>query len=194
MKRILILAIPLMLCALSQGCSSRAAEPGGDVLADAELLAFVDDNGNGSSADDPPRTVHFSDFFERNRPGTRLIMINAAAGWCGPCMHEAGELNKLAGTYGPRGVAVLTAVFQKGDASPADETFTKLWAETFSLSIPALVDSNFVTGKYFDANSLPENMFVDAVSGKILLIATGAKPGDDPLVEYRAWLDNQLQK
>src|SRR5262249_52769904 len=108
--------------------------------------------------------------------------------------HEAGKLTDLADEYGPRGVAILTAVFQKEDASAADESFTRLWAETFGLSIPTLIDSEFVTKRYFEVNTLPANMFVDAKSGEILTVATGAKPGDDPLAEYRAWLDDYLRR
>ena len=183
------------VCAAAlSGCAGSGGSAEGQVLDDASFLGFVDDDGNGKSFDDAPRTVALSDFFAKNRPGTRVIMLNAAAGWCGPCMHEAAKLTELATEYNPKGVVVVTAVFQKDDATASDEAFTKLRAETFQRSIPTLVDSSFVTKKYFDVNTLPANMFVDAETGRILTVATGAKPGDDPLAEYRAWLDDRLKQ
>jgi thiol-disulfide isomerase/thioredoxin len=177
---------------LAVGCSQSAAVEK-EKLEDAEFVAFVDVDGDGNSSDDQPRTIHLSDYYAKNRPGTKIIMLNAAAGWCGPCMHEAAKLSDFAASYQAQGVVVLTAVFQKGDASAADEAFTKLWAQTFKLSIPALVDSSFTTKRYFDVNTLPANMFVDANTTEILTVATGAKPGDDPLKEYRDLLDHYLQ-
>lgn len=186
-------ALAALVGAALTGCGGGGGAAERQVLEDASFTGFVDDNANGQSFDDAPRTVHFSEFFAQNRPGTRVIMLNAAAGWCGPCQHEAAKLTELAAEYAPRGLAVVTAVFQKDDATASDEAFTKLWAETFRLSVPTLVDSSFLTKKYFDVNTLPANMFVDAETTEIIAVATGAKPGDDPLAEYRAWLDDRLK-
>jgi thiol-disulfide isomerase/thioredoxin len=184
---VLVGAVSLLGCGSNQGAAEQT------MLEDASFLGFVDDNGDGRSFDDAPRNVHFSDFFAKNRPGTRIIMLNAAAGWCGPCMHEAAELTELSTAYSPKGLLIVTAVFQKDDATASDEAFTRLWAETFKLSVPTLVDSSFLTRKYFDVNTLPANMFIDAESTEIITVATGAKPGDDPLAEYRAWLNDRLK-
>jgi len=162
------------------------------VLEDAQVLAFVDDNGDGLSYDDEPRLIKFSDYFAANRPGTKVLMPNAAAGWCAPCMQEASKLAAFAETYVPRGVAVLTAVFQKPDATGADLEFTRSWAQTFQLPIPTIADTLFETKRYFDVNALPANLFVDSKTGEILTVATGASPGDDPLKEYRDLLDHYL--
>lgn len=192
--RLKTLVGPLVLLAIASGCGEGNEGTGMRVLEDASFLAFTDDNGNGQASDDPPRTVHFSDYFSSSHPGTRILMLNAAAGWCGPCMHEAARLSAFAEEYAPQGVTVVTAVFQNGDGDPADAAFAKLWAQTFQLAVPTLVDSAFVTGRYFDVNALPANMFVDATSGRILQVATGATPGDDPLVEFRHWLDDHLAR
>jgi thiol-disulfide isomerase/thioredoxin len=183
----------LFAALLLAGCSSNG--PSSDeTLEDASFLAFVDDNADGASFDDAPRELKFSDYFASNRSGTKLIMVNAAAGWCGPCMREAGGLSGFAAKYASRGVVVLTAVFQQDDGRAADAEFTRLWAETFQLSIPALVDSKFLTKKYFDVNTLPANMFVDANTGVILTKSTGVEPGDDPLAEYAAWIDHYVSE
>lgn len=177
----------------TSGCGAGPGETGQDTLEDMELLGFVDDDGDGRCWNEEPREVRLSDYLAENRPGTRIIMLNAAAGWCGPCMREAAALPELAATYEPRGVAVLSAVFQDQNGDPAGIEFVRTWAETFGLATPMLIDGTFQTSKYFDVNTMPANMFVDAETGQILKIATGAETGDDPLREYRDLLDHYLQ-
>jgi thiol-disulfide isomerase/thioredoxin len=169
----------------------------GDVgapIIDLELAALIDTNGNGLSHDDAVTTTRLSDHLAARRPGTRVLMVNAAAGWCEPCQREAAALPAFEAEYGPRGVAILTAVFQDPAGAPCDEAFARLWAQTFSLPIPVLIDTQFQTGAYFQASVMPANLFVDAETGEILLIATGAEPGADPLRAYRDFLDSHLAR
>jgi thiol-disulfide isomerase/thioredoxin len=161
-------------------------------LEDMQFSALVDVDGNGLSHDDPVTTIRLADQLAAARPGTKILMVNAAAGWCDPCQREAAALSALRATYEPRGVAILTAVFQDPQGEPVDETFARTWAETFSLSVPVLIDTEFQSGAYFQANTMPANMFVDAETSEILLVATGAEPGDDPLRAYRELLDSYL--
>lgn len=168
------------------GCGGDDPPPR-ETIADLEFLAFVDADTT------EPRTLRLSDYFAENRPGTRIIMINAAAGWCVPCMREAAAMPALADAYEPRGVVILTAVFQDQNGDPADAEFVRAWVDSFELSVPALIDTDFQTSAYFDVNTMPANMFVDAETREILQIATGAETGDDPLREYRELLDYYLQ-
>lgn len=172
------------------GCGGAAGEA--EVLADLEFSAFVDADGDGLSANDPTTTVHLSDFLATQRPGTKILMLNAAAGWCEPCQREAAALPAFRAAYEPRGVAIVSAVFQDQNGDPADEGFVQVWADTFQLPIPVLIDGAFQTDAYFDAQVMPANLFVDAETGEILLVATGAEQGDDPLRSYRELLDAEL--
>lgn len=186
-----LLTILVTIAATGCGAGGDATEP--ETLEDMELLGFIDDDADGRCCNQEPRAVRLSDYLAENRPGTRIIMINAAAGWCGPCMREAAALPGFAAAYEPRGVVVLSAVFQDQNGDPADSEFVKSWAETFEISTPMLIDSSFQTSKYFDVNTMPANMFVDAETAQILKIATGAETGDDPMREYRDLLDYYLQ-
>jgi hypothetical protein len=107
-------------------------------------------------------------------------------------MREAGALADFAATYEPRGVAILTAVFQDQNGDPAGADFVRLWAETFDLPVPVLIDTAFQTGRYFDAGAMPANLFVDAGTREILVVSTGADTGADPMQEYRDLLDHYL--
>jgi thiol-disulfide isomerase/thioredoxin len=170
------------------GCSAGNETPSLQLLDDMEFLGFVD-----IDTDTQPRTIRLSDYTAENRPGTRIIMLNAAAGWCAPCMREASAMPAFAAAYEPRGVAILTAVFQDQNGDPADAEFVRTWVETFDLPVPALIDSTFQTGRYFDASAMPANMFVDAETLDILAIAEGAAAGSDPMREYRELLDHYLE-
>jgi len=183
----------LMLTAAiaSPGCGG-SSDDGGEQVQDLELMALVDSDGDGLSHNDAITTVRLSDYFAENRPGTRVIMLNAAAGWCDPCAREAGAIPAFAAEYEPRGVVVLSALLQDQNGDPCDEAFVRLWAETFSLPIPVLIDMEFQTRIYFDAMTMPANMLIDAETHQILLNATGAATGADPLREYRDFLDSFL--
>jgi len=157
-------------------------------VTDMEFPAYLDGDTAGE-----PVVVHLSDWFAENAPGTRVIMLNAAAGWCVPCMREAEEMPAFATEYQPQGVAILTAVFQDQDADPADAEFVKNWVDAFQLQLPALIDAEFQTSAYFDVSALPANMFVDAETREILTIAHGTEAGDDPMQEYRELLDHYLE-
>lgn len=182
--------LAIVACA---ACGSTP-EPEGDPVADFEMLAYVDDNGNGLSHDDAPRTIHLKDYFAAQRPGTRIVMLNAAAGWCAPCMAEASALGEFAAAYEARGVVVLTAVIQDQNGAASTAEFARLWAETFALPVPTLVDVDFVTEPYFDLSTMPANLFIDAETERTLEVAVGAMAGDDPMREYRELLDYYLSR
>lgn len=181
------------VAALALACDNDA--PPQMTVEDMEWLAFVDGDDPGEeSYDDEPRLIRLSDYYASNQPGTRIIMLSAATGWCAPCQAEAAAMSSFAADYEPRGVAILTAVFQNADSEPADVEFTRLWAETFSLTIPVVVDAAFATGTYFDQSAMPSTMLVDADTLEILAIKTGAEVGPDPLAAHRDLLDYYLSQ
>lgn len=175
------------------GCGGGGGGDGGDdgqaeeTLRDLEFPAFVEGDTSGT-----PVPVRLGDYFAETRPGTRILMLNAAAGWCAPCMREAEALSEFASTYEPRGVVVLSSVFQDQNGDPADEEFVRLWVDNFELSITALIDESFQLRDYIDVSVMPVNIFVDAETHAILETAHGAQTGDDPMQEYRELLDFYL--
>ncbi|HWM87517.1 MAG TPA: TlpA disulfide reductase family protein [Kofleriaceae bacterium] len=164
-------------------------DDGGEIIEDMEFPAFLGGDTGGD-----PVAVSLSDYFVESRPGARIIMINAAAGWCAPCMREAEAMPEFAATYEPRGAVILTAVFQDQNGDPADAEFVKAWVDNFDLALPALIDESFQMGAYVDVNVMPVNVFVDAETREILEVAQGAETGDDPMQEYRELLDFYLEQ
>jgi thiol-disulfide isomerase/thioredoxin len=189
---VLVLVASAALAACGGGDGGDADDGDGDgqageTIDDLEFSAFLD----GDTAGDPV-AVSLGDFTAAERPGTRIIMINAAAGWCAPCMREGEAMPEFAAEYEPRGVAILVAVFEDQNGDPADREFVKAWVDTFELTVPVLIDTSFQMGVYVDVNVMPVNIFVDAETREILEIAQGAETGDDPMQEYRELLDFYL--
>ena len=181
-------AIRFVLVVIALAACGGDDEPPTETVMDMEFVGFLEGETEGE-----PVAVRLSDYFAENAPGTRILMINAAAGWCVPCMREAEEMPEFAAEYEPRGVAILTAVFQDQNGDPAEREFVKTWVDEFSLTQPALIDTEFQTGTWFDVNTMPANMFVDAETREILTIAHGTEVGDDPMQEYRELLDHYLE-
>lgn len=176
---------------LTVGCASTGPGPEPEVADDAEFLALIDGSDVGSRSDDEePQLVRLGDF-SAERP-TKLIMLVAAAGWCGPCQVEAGALNAFAEDYADREVVVLTALIEDVQSDPATVEFARLWAREFSLTVPVLIDSEFQTRSYIDLDAMPSSVIIDASTLEIRNIGVGADTGSDPFKGYRALLDHEL--
>jgi thiol-disulfide isomerase/thioredoxin len=172
------------LCMLAAACGLDDDGAAPFLLEDVAFPAFLDGDIDGD-----PVEARLSDYFAENRAGTRLVMINSAAGWCAPCMREAAALPEFAAAYEPRGVAILVAIFQDQRGDPAGPEFARSWIETFDLEVPVLIDTEFQTSRYFDVNAMPASLVADAETLEILAVAVGAETGSDPMREYRELLD-----
>src|SRR5687768_4775932 len=178
----------LSLLASIAGCGGDGGDVERRIIEDVTWVALVDGDDPGAlSHDDEPQTVRLSDFSAAGRPDTELILIVVAAGWCVPCQGEASALGDFAADY-PE-VAVLTTLFEDDQSNPADVEFARAWAETFSLTIPTIVDASFELGRYIDVNSMPTSILVDAHSMEILAVTIGADSGADPLASHRSLVD-----
>ena len=181
----------ILLALLSTAIACGGDDGGGE----AELLQDLSFEGyvGGDTAGDPV-AIRLSDYTAEKRPGTKILMLNAAAGWCVPCMREAEAMGEFAAAYEPEGVAIVVAVFQDQNAEPASPEFVTAWIDNFDLDVPVVIDGDFQTSLYFDVNVMPANLFVDAETLEILTVAEGAETGDDPMSEYRELLDHYLSE
>lgn len=144
-----------------------------DVIENLQWLGFVDDDKDKNPFDQEPRIFQLAEYFAQNDPTAKVIMINAAAGWCGPCQAEAYSSGELIDNYQAKGARFVSALFEDGNYDPVTREYTKSWGETFSARWPLMVDATFLLGKYFPETSMPMNMFVDAKTMKIITIYNG---------------------
>jgi peroxiredoxin len=97
----------------------------GDVMAD---FALKDSDGN---------TVRLSDYYGV----ATAIFINHSAGWCTVCREETPTLLEWYSELKDKGVVFLQAVFEKNNATPADQAFAAGWKDQYELTFPVLVDN-----------------------------------------------------
>jgi thiol-disulfide isomerase/thioredoxin len=156
----------------------------GAVAADEQFRGYQDPDNfckdhNSKQLDSGAiKTISFADWFKK--PSAcgkkyKLVWINVAAGWCGPCRAEVQELTKRFkdGTF-PAQVDFLNIVFEDSLRKPASEAFAKTWATSQKLNWPVVADPGFKMGKYFDKAATPFNMLVNTETMEIVYQTVGA--------------------
>lgn len=102
-----------------------------------------------------------------------LLLVNSAALWCSACQVEHGELPERYEEFGPRGLVILSALFQDREGEPAGLDDLTLWVETFGTPFPMALDPDYQLGTYAPAASAPLNLLLDARTMRILEKFTG---------------------
>lgn len=117
--------------------------------------------------------------FSEGAPKPRVVMINIAAVWCGPCKEEAATiLPQEYAKYGPRGMELLSILTDSDDPGTA-ATFDNLdaWVSAFSSGYPSVIDPAYAIGQLIDTSQYPANFLVDTTDMTITELVIG-KPGD----------------
>lgn len=114
-------------------------------------------------------TVALSDYYDpAGSKGVSLLLVNTAAIWCSACVAEHGYLPERAAELGPRGLVILSTLFQDGQRSPADMADLERWIDNFRPNFPMVADPELKLGLYASPDSAPLNMLVDPRNMKIL--------------------------
>jgi hypothetical protein len=121
--------------------------------------------------------VTLADFHdpERETP-VKVLLFNTAALWCVACQIEHQTLPQHYRELSPRGLQVVTAVFQDERYEPADFSDLKVWIETFRTNFPIVLDPGYSFGLYASAESAPLNLVVDPKTMTILDKFVGDQP------------------
>ena len=146
----------------------------GSTIANLSWSGYVD----GADSDSDPfnesaRTFELEEYFVGTDPGARIIIINASAGWCGSCQEEMPELQGLHQSYRARGLRGVSALFEDTNGYAADEAFARTWGDTFNLSFATVADPSDTLAPYYQEDSVPMNLFVDASNMKIVDVFHG---------------------
>jgi thiol-disulfide isomerase/thioredoxin len=145
----------------------------GSVIENLAWMGYRDGDGNGDPFDEDAREVTLEEFFSGRDPDAKIILINSAAGWCGPCQEEAPILRGLHNEYDGRGVRILSAIFETTSGSPAGVSYARTWGTTFNLPFAMVADPSDLLGPYYVENAVPMNMFVDAETMEIVEVYHG---------------------
>lgn len=119
--------------------------------------------------EDTLEPVALSDFYDPDGDGdVALLLINTAALWCSACRIEHETLPDHARALRPRGLEVVTALFQGVDGEPATFEDLQIWVETYGTNFPIVLDPGYSFGRYARADTAPLNLVVDPRTMRIL--------------------------
>ena len=172
MKRIVVLIVSIALLGLV-GCAAR--EQGGEVTSrgasEAVLGTFAATDMDGNAVD------------ESILSGKKVTMINLWAPWCGPCVGEMPDLQKLNEKYADKGFQVI-GVIDEADLNNADETIKNTGVKYPILKLGDSSSALYqaVIGHPEFQNAIPFSFFVDENGKQIGQAYTGAYDWE-PIVE-----------
>jgi hypothetical protein len=163
-------------CSATQYPSGPYGTQEGDTIANACFQGFrqpdVVNHDVGSL-----ETVAFSDYYDPiGTKGDRLILINTAAVWCSACRTEHEGLSAKNTEYAPKGLRIVSALFQDAASNPATIGDLSGWVESFSSNYVMVLDPDYQLGAYASAETAPLNLVVDARTMKIEKKLLGDQP------------------
>lgn len=141
----------------------------GDVLKDDSFFGY-----RNAEASEGGELESFSlgDFHDpTGEKGIALLYISVSAAWCPPCQQEARALPEMIESLAQDGLKV--AFFQDLYDGPTPGTSATQrdldkWLKRYKLAFPVVVDPKGKMNAYFDRNSIPYSIVVDAKTMKIL--------------------------
>ena len=165
---LLVLSLSAALLALA-GCESASPETliaNNTANSETDAAPGLPEETSEPTADWEP-DIRFTTLDEKGNAWTdacfryaKLTMINYWAYWCGPCVGEMPDIQKLSEVYAPRGLQVLGL---------SDESYEEDNIETMAelgVTYPCLrYTSDF--DPYMNTGYIPDTVFVDE-NGKVL--------------------------
>lgn len=167
----------------ASGCETADYPPGpyGD---DAGTLA-ADRCFQGWRA--PQKTAHtataledvsLGNFYDPDGSRYEILLLNTAAVWCAVCKTEHQTLPEHYAEYAPRGLAVLSALFQNNAGKPAELSDLKTWVEAYDVPFPMVLDPDYQLQDYASAETAPLNLVIDARTMRIMAKFIGNQSRD----------------
>lgn len=107
----------------------------------------------------------------------KVVLLNVWATWCGPCIYEIPELQKLHDQYAPRGLEVIGVSVDESGA----ESVRSFVAEQKKMAYPIVLDAEGKIANLLQTTVLPTSVLVDH-KGRIVWKKYGAiMEGDEEL-------------
>jgi hypothetical protein len=124
--------------------------------------------------------ISFGDFYDPTGETYELLMVNTAAIWCEACKIEHGgsanrpSLNAHYRTLSPKGLVILSLLFEDSERNPAEPNDIVNWTKTFKTEFPMALDPEYQMASYQpDKTRAPFNMVIDTRTMKIVATYVG---------------------
>ncbi|MBN9160923.1 MAG: hypothetical protein BGO98_49815 [Myxococcales bacterium 68-20] len=184
------------------GTNPRQGKTAGQRIRNLKFFGFK--NIDPSTKTDPsgaPQRVSLSEFYDPTGTQFKVIHLIGASNWCPPCNHETEVIaSSAAAKLAPRGVVFLealidgptggvgatTEVLKKWITGPRRDDSGQVFTTPLNFTVMLDPDQNAL-GPFFQANSVPFNLNIDARSMEILTSRQGAPP--DIVADVEKWLD-----
>jgi peroxiredoxin len=149
------------------------AGPSGSAAAETPAAISTAQDFTGTGIDG--KSYHLQDLLKKGP-----VMLDFWTTWCGPCMKELPELQKIWEKYRDQGFTLLTV------ASDDQRTAAKIkpLALSHGFKFPVLTDTNRKIGNLYNVRNYPTTFLINR-DGSVVFQAQGYRPGDEKDVEAR---------
>ena len=142
----------------------------GSIMQDFAITGYIT---NGDGLPDTPMVIKLSEFAKN---GYKVILLNAAAGWCGPCQQETMGFKSLAAKYPELGIYQI--LFDNvGQGQIPTLSFLNQWTKALKPFGATGIDPERNIVPINTGGSTPLNMIIDAKTLKVLQKFNGAPSG-----------------
>jgi thiol-disulfide isomerase/thioredoxin len=107
------------------------------------------------------------------------VFLNFWGVRCGPCVEEIPLLNRMAKSYGPKGLVLLGINLDGIDAETLNAVMKEL---SISIEYPVLTDTDMLMMEAYKIEGAPLSVFIDS-TGTIRYYHVGYTPGDEAKYE-----------
>lgn len=104
----------------------------------------------------------------------KVVLLNLWATWCGPCVFEIPELEKLHQQYASRGFAVIGVSLDEGDPQGVAD-----FVKEHKMTYPVAVDPEGKMANILQTSIIPTSVLLDK-NGKVVWKKYEALTGADP--------------
>src|SRR5262249_2692363 len=128
-------------------------------------LSFIGKRSDGPTdyAQLPMQNITMADL----RKDAKLIVLDGAARWCGPCNRDQPAMKALEAQYAPQGVVTVEVLAEGSYGVAATEDDINRWANLYQLAGIVAIDPELSISKYADITAFPVYLVVRASTMRI---------------------------
>lgn len=178
MKKLFVLGMAIMMAGAISACNAGSKTANESVSTEAQTDSKQADTSK--SADSKKEDVSFPEFSAKTVEGgeisndvfkdSKLTVVNVWGSWCGPCVQEIPELQKLSENMKDKNVNVIGIAQDAGSNFQAVKEVLDKSKVTYQNIIPSGPTEDFV----MSLQAFPTTFFVDS-QGKIVYAIQGSK-------------------
>ncbi|EFU76066.1 redoxin [Lachnoanaerobaculum saburreum F0468] len=179
MKKLFVFSMAVMMAGAISACNA-GGKAATDASTSTESQADSKQAAAGKSEESKKEDVKFPEFNAKTVEGdeigsdvfkdSKLTVVNVWGSWCGPCVQEIPELQKLSENMKDKNVKVIGMAQDAGSDFQAVKEILDKNKVTYQNIIPSGTTEEFV----MSLQAFPTTFFVDS-EGKILYAIQGSK-------------------